>query len=146
MAKIPKNRQIFKLQIMDLLLRFNVPAGVADKVANQVIVKSKINTPIETIRVMILDLLRSYDALTTEKLAQRFAHLERQFEQIRLEEAEPGGEIYDEAALIELLEADEITVAELFFMEGREGRAWKRRADHLDSGSTELAREDRYDD
>ena len=146
MSKVPKNRQPFKLQIMDLLLQFKISAGVADEVASQVILKSEIDTPAETIRSMILDFLRPYDAPTTELLAQRFEYLARRLEEVQLKEAGPGGEIYDETALDQLLEADQVTAAELYFMEGREGRAWQRSSSHFDRGSTELAREDRYDD
>ena len=95
---------------------------------------------------MILDFLRPYDAPTTELLAQRFEYLARRLEEVQLKEAGPGGEIYDETALDQLLEADQVTAAELYFMEGREGRAWQRSSSHFDRGSTELAREDRYDD
>jgi hypothetical protein len=146
MSKVPKNRQPFKLQIMDLLLQFRVSAGVADDVASMVVLKSDIDTPAETIRTMILDFLRPHDARTAKLLAQRFEYLAQRLEEVQLEESGPADEIYDEAALDELLEADEITAAELYFMEGREGRAWQRRVEHLDGGSTELAREDRYDD
>lgn len=146
MSKVPKKRQAFKLQIMDLLLQFKVSAGVADEVASTVVLKSDIDTPIETIRTMILDFLRPHNAPKARLLAQRFEYLAQRLEEVQLKEPGPADEIYDEAALDELLEADEITAAELYFMEGREGRAWQRRADHFDSGSTELAREDRYDD
>jgi len=146
MSKVPKNRQPFKLQIMDLLLQFKVSAGVADEVASKVVLKSDIDTPVETIRTMILDFLRPYDAPTSKLLAQRFEYLAQRLEEVQVKEPGPANEIYDETALDELLEADEITAAELYFMEGREGRAWQRRTEHLDSGSTELAREDRYDD
>jgi hypothetical protein len=146
MSKVPKNRQQFKLQIMDLLLQFKISAGVADEVASKVILESTIETPIETIRSMILDFLRPCDAPTAKLLAQRFEYLAQQLETVQLKETGPGGEIYDETALDELLKADEITAAELYFMEGREGRAWQRSTAHFDSGSTELAREDRYDD
>ena len=146
MSKVPKNRQPFKLQIMDLLLQFKVSAGIADEVASTVVLESDRNTPAETIRSMILDFLRPHDAPAAKLLAQRFEYLAKRLEEVQLEEPGPGDEIYDEAALDELLEADEITAAELYFMEGREGRAWQRRVAHFDSGSTELAREDRYDD
>ena len=100
----------------------------------------------ETIRTMILDFLQPFDAPTTKLLAQRFEYLAQRLEEVQLKEPGPADEIYDEAALDELLEADEITAAELYFMEGREGRAWQRRTAHFDRGSTELSREDRYDD
>jgi len=146
MSKVPKNRQPFKLQIMDLLLQFKVSSGLADEVASMVVLKSDPDTPAETIRSMIIDFLRPHDAPSAKLLAQRFQYLGQRLEEVKLEETGPADEIYDEAALDELLEADEITAAELYFMEGREGRAWQRRTDHFDGGSTELAREDRYDD
>lgn len=146
MPKGSNKRQQFKLQIMDLLLQLPVPAGVADEVASKVVKNSTIDMPPETIRSMILDSLRTHDAIAAEKLAFRFEHVEQRLAEIQLETVGPAGEIYDEEALNELLEADEITAAELYFMEGRKGRAWQRKVDHFDTGSTELAREDRYDD
>lgn len=146
MSKVPKNRQPFKLQIMDLLLQIRVPAGLADEVASDVVKKSDVDTPNETIRTMILDSLRVYDAVAAEKLTKRFEYVEQRLVDVRQEEVGPAGEIYDEAALDELLKADEITAAELYFMAGREGRSWQRKVEHFDKGSTELAREDRYDD
>ncbi len=95
---------------------------------------------------MIIDYLCKHDALAAERLAKRFEYVERRLEDVRKQEVGPGGEIYDEKAVDELLNADEITAAELYFMEGREGRRWERKDEHFDTGSTELAREDRYDD
>ena len=146
MSKVSRKRQPFKLQIMDLLLQLPVPAGIADEVASEVVKNSTEETPAETIRTMILDSLRSRDATAAEKLAFRFEHVEQQLSTVQRDKVGPGGEIYDEKALDELLEADEITAAELYFMEGREGRAWQRKIEHFDRGSTELAREDRYED
>ncbi len=146
MSKVPKKRKAFKLQIMDLLLQIGLSARIADEVASNVVKKSVIDTPAETIRVMILDALREHDASAAEKLALRFEYVEKRLVEVQREEVGPAGEIYDERALDELLEADEITAAELYFMEGREGRAWQRKVDHFDTGSTELARDDRYDD
>jgi hypothetical protein len=119
MSKGSKKRQSFKLQIMDLLLQLPVPAGVADEVASEVVKNSTIDTPPETIRSMILDSLRIHDAVAAEKLAFRFEHVEQSLAEIQLEIVGPAGEIYDEEALDELLEADEIIAAELYFMEGR---------------------------
>lgn len=146
MSKVSRKRQSFKLQIMDLLLQIPVPAGVADEIASEVVKKSTVDTPPETIRIMILDSLRNRDALAAEKLAFRFEFVEQRLADVKLDVVAPGGEIYDEQALDELLEADEITAAELYFMEGREGRAWQRKVEHFDRGSTELARDDRYED
>ena len=146
MSKVSRKRQPFKLQMMDLLLQIPVPAGVADEVASEVVKKSTKETPPETIRIMILDSLRKRDAQAAEKLAFRFEFIEQRLADVKVEPVAPGGEIYDEQALDELLEADEITAAELYFMEGREGRAWRRRVEHFDRGSTELARDDRYED
>ncbi len=146
MSKVSRKRQPFKLQIMDLLLQIPVSAGIADEVASEVVKNSKEETPPETIRIMILDSLKKRDAPAAEKLAFRFEFVEQRLATVQRETVGPGGEIYDEHALNELLEADEITAAELYFMEGREGRAWQRKVGHVDAGSTELAREDRYDD
>jgi len=146
MSKVPKDRRQFKLQIMDLLLRLNITAGVADEVATEVIKGSTKETSADIIRSMVVDSLRKRDAKAAQKLSLRFEFVGRCLQEIQRDEVEPGGEIYDEESLNELLEADEITAAELYFMEGREGRAWQRKRDHSDTGSTELAREDRYDD
>jgi hypothetical protein len=146
MSKVSRKRQPFKLQIMDLLLQIPVSVGIADEVASEVVKKSTEETPPETIRIMILDSLRTRDAPAAKKLAFRFEFVEQRLTDVQLEAVGPGGEIYDEQALDELLEADEITAAELYFMEGREGRAWQRKVEHFDRGSTELARDDRYDD
>jgi hypothetical protein len=146
MSKISKKRKPIKLQIMDLLLQLPMPAGIADEVASEVMKHSTKNTPSETIRSMIIDSLRKRDAMAAEKLALRFEYVERSLENIQRETIGPAGEIYDEQALNELLEDDEITAAELYFMEGRKGRVWKRKKEHVDTVSTELAEEDRYDD
>lgn len=146
MSKIAKNRQPFKLQIMDLLLEMGLSAGVAKEVATEVVKNSEEDTPPETIQTMICDSLRKHDAPAADKLATRFEYVEQRLEDVRLREVGPAGEIYDEEAIKELLKADEITAAELFFMEGREGRSWQRKTDHRDAGSTELTREDYYED
>ncbi|MFW9831539.1 MAG: hypothetical protein ACFFD8_07165 [Candidatus Thorarchaeota archaeon] len=146
MSKIVKKRQPFKLQIMDLLLQHGVPTEIADEVASEIIKGSNEDTPIETIRVMLLDQLRKHDVSIADKLSKRFEFCFERLEEIRLDEVGPAGEIYDDQALDDLLEADEITAAELFFMEGREGRAWQRKTEHRDTGSTELSREDYYED
>lgn len=146
MSKVPRKRQPFKLQIMDLLLQIPVSAGIADEVASEVVKHSTEETPPETTRMMILDGLRKRDATAAQKLASRFDYIEQRLTTVQRETVGPAGEIYEEQALDELLEADAITAAELYFMEGREGRAWQRKVGHFDTGSTELAREDRYDD
>jgi len=146
MSKVSKKRQPFKLQIMDLLLQLPVPAGIADEIASDVINNSTEETPIENIRIMILKRLRKYDAVAAEKLTTRFNYVEQRLAEVQLESVEPGSEIYDKQALDALLEADEITAAELYFMEGHEGRAWQRKTDHRDAGSTELSREEYYED
>jgi hypothetical protein len=146
MSKVPKDRRFFKLQIMDLILQLNVAAGVADEVATEVVKGSTKETSTNIIRSMILDSLRQRNAPAAEKLAFRFEYVEQRLQEVQRKEVDPAGEIYDEEALDELLDADEITAAELYFMEGREGRAWQRKVEHFDTGSTELAREDRYDD
>ena len=146
MSKASRKRQPFKLKIMDLLLQIPVPAGVADEVASEVVKKSTEKTPPETIRNMILDSVRKRDAQAAEKLAIRFDFVEQRLADVKVEPVAPGGEIYDEQALDELLEADEITAAELYFMEGRERHAWQRKVEHFDGVSTELARDDRYED
>jgi Flp pilus assembly protein TadB len=145
MSRVEKKRKPFKLQIMDLLIEIGLSSGIADEVAFEVVKNSEEDTPIETIRIMILKSLRKYDAKAAQKLAQRFQYIEKQLEDVR-RKAERGDEIYDEQAVIELLKADEITAAELFFMEGRAGRSWQRKTDHRDAGSTELSREEYYED
>ena len=145
MSKVEKKRQPFKLQIMDLLIEIGLSSGIADEVAIEVVKNSEKDTPIETIRIMILKSLRKYDAKAAKKLALRFQYIEKQLEDVR-RKTERGDEIYDEQAVIELLKADEITAAELFFMEGRAGRSWQRKTDHRDAGSTELSREEYYED
>lgn len=146
MSKVSKKRKPFKLQIMDLLLQLPVPAGIADEVASEVIKHSTKDTPPETIRSIIIDSLRTHDAIAAEKLALRFEYVERSLANIQRETIEPASEIYDEQALDELLEDDEITAAELYFMEGRKGHVWQRKKEHIDTVSTKLAEEDRYDD
>ena len=143
---MPKSRRPFRQQILDLLLRMNVATSTAVEVADEVIKKSTSETPIETIRSIMLDSLRKRDAPTAAKLEDRF-------EQIRLiltrsddPRADLKGEIYDAETADEMLEADEITAAELYFMEGREGRSWQRKRAHHDSTSTHLAADDRLDD
>ncbi|MFX1319587.1 MAG: hypothetical protein ACFE9O_10675, partial [Promethearchaeota archaeon] len=95
---------------------------------------------------MLLDSLRKRDAKAAKQLASRFEFVEQRLQDIPREKVEPGEEIYDEEALDELLEADEITAAELYFMEGYKGRAWQRKTDHIDTVSTELAEDDRFED
>lgn len=146
MSRVPKKRQPFKLQILDLLLQIDVPAGIADEVASEVVNKSKSTTQMAIIRNMIIDSLRNHDAKAAKELEKRFSTVLERLEEVQLEEAGPAGEIYDEEALNALLEADEITAAELYFMEGYLGRSWQRKTDHFDTGSTELARDDRYED
>ena len=145
MSRVEKKRKPFKLQIMDLLIEIGLSSGIADEVAIEVVKNSEEDTPIETIRIMILKSLRKYDAKAAQKLALRFQYIEKKLEDVR-RKAERGDEIYDEQAVIELLKADEITAAELFFMEGRAGRSWQRKTDHRDAGSTELSREEYYED
>ena len=145
MSRVEKKRKPFKLQIMDLLIEIGLSSGIADEVAIEVVKNSEKDTPIETIRIMILKSLRKYDAKAAQKLALRFQYIEKQLEDVR-RKTERGDEIYDEQAVIELLKADEITAAELFFMEGRAGRSWQRKTDHRDAGSTELSREEYYED
>jgi hypothetical protein len=145
-STIAKNRQPFTLQIMDLLLEMGLSAGVAKEVATEVVKNSDVNTPPETIQTMICDSLRKHDAPAADKLMARFEYVQQRLEDVRREDVGPAGEIYDEEAIDELLKADEITAAEIFFMEGREGRSWQRKTDHRDAGSTELAREDYYED
>ncbi len=146
MSKVSKKRQPFRLQLMDLLLQLPVSAEIAQEVASEVVKNSSVETPPETIRIMILDSLRKRDSTAAEKLSFRFKFVEHCLATVQRETVGPAGEIYDEEALDELLEADEITAAELYFMEGREGRAWLRKVEHFDSVSTELARDDRYED
>lgn len=145
MSRVEKKRQPFKLQIMDLLIEIGLSSGIADEVAIEVVKNSEEDTPIEAIRIMILKSLRKYDAKAAQKLEQRFEYIEQQLEEVR-QKVERGEEIYDEQAVVELLKDDVITAAELFFMEGRAGRSWQRKTDHRDAGSTELSREEYYED
>ncbi|MFX1319676.1 MAG: hypothetical protein ACFE9D_11460 [Promethearchaeota archaeon] len=144
-SRVEKKRQPFKLQIMDLLIEIGLSSGIADEVAIEVVKNSEEDTPIEAIRIMILKSLRKYDAKAAQKLEQRFEYIEQQLEEVR-QKVERGEEIYDEQAVVELLKDDVITAAELFFMEGRAGRSWQRKTDHRDAGSTELSREEYYED
>ncbi|MFX1403668.1 MAG: hypothetical protein ACFE9D_04260 [Promethearchaeota archaeon] len=146
MSKIPKNLRQFKLQTIDLLLQLNVAAGVAEEVATEVMRASTKESSADVIRSMLLDSLRKRDAKAAKQLASRFEFVEQRLQDIPREKVEPGEEIYDEEALDELLEADEITAAELYFMEGYKGRAWQRKTDHIDTVSTELAEDDRFED
>lgn len=143
---LPKNRRLFRQQILDLLLRINVATGSAVEVADEVIKKSTSETPMETIRSIMLDSLRERDAPAAVKLEGRF----KQIRLILSREDDPRvdlrGEIYDQETADEMLEADEITAAELYFMEGREGRSWQRKRAHRDSTSTHLAADERLDD
>ncbi len=67
-------------------------------------------------------------------------------DEARSSEISPAGEIYDEIASDELLESDEITAAEFYFMMGREGSSWQRKKKHYDTTSTETSSEEYYDD
>ncbi len=146
MSKVEKKRQPFKLQIMDSLIEIGLSSSIADEVASDVVNNSEEDTPIDTIRIMVLKSLQKLDPNAARKLALRFEYAKQQLEDVRREEVEPGDEIYDEQAVEELLKADKITAAELFFMAGRAGRGWQRKTDHRDAGSTELAREEYYED
>ncbi len=147
MSEVPKERRSFKQQIMDLLLQIGVSAAVARTVAVEVIAKSTIETPIETIRVMMVDSLKARDDAAAERLEQRFAYVEQRL-QAREREAptSTGLEVYGEETRDSLLEDDEITAAEVFFMEGKEGHPWRRKRGHRDSRSVELAEEEYFDD
>ena len=146
MTKIPKKRRAFWQQLLDLLLRVTVPVAQAHEVADEVIKKSTLETPMETIRSMILDSLRQRNAPAAQRLEKRFERVKYVLNRVPSTKVSPAGEIYDEAASDELLESDKITAAELFFMEGREGRSWQRKRGHHDSTSTEMASEEYYED
>lgn len=147
MSEIPKDRRPFKQQIMDLLLQIGVSAAMAREVAVEVITNSTIETPAETIRTMMIDYIEARDADAAGRLAQRFT-LVKQYLQARSREptTSPGSEVYDEEARDQLLEDDEITAAEAFFMEGREGHPWQRKREHRDSRSVQLAEEEYFED
>ncbi len=147
MSRVPKERRPFKQQIMDLLIQIGVSAAVARTVAVEVINNSTIDTPIETIRIMMIDSLKEKDTAAAERLEQRFAQLEHWL-QAREREAptSTGSEVYGEATRDSLLDDDEITAAELFFMEGREGHLWRRKRAHRDSRSVELAEGEYFED
>ncbi|MHA2314467.1 MAG: hypothetical protein ACXACF_04180 [Candidatus Hermodarchaeia archaeon] len=83
MSKVEKKRQPFKLQIMDLLIEIGLSSGIADEVASEVVKNSEEDTPIETIRIMILKGLRKYDAKAAQKLALRFEYIEQRLEGVR---------------------------------------------------------------
>jgi len=57
MPEIPKERQLFWQQLFDLLLGVDVPTDTAIEVevANEVIKKSTLETPMETIRSILLE-------------------------------------------------------------------------------------------
>jgi hypothetical protein len=146
MTEIPKERQPFWQQLFDLLLGVDVPPEAAIDVADEVIQESTLETPMETIRSMILDSLRKQDDVAAEKLAKRFERAKYILNESRNSEISPGGEIYDDFASDKLLEDDEITAAELYFMEGREGRSWQLKKKHYDTTSTETSSEEYFDD
>jgi len=103
-------------------------------------------TPIETIRSMILDSLRERNEKASSKLSDRFEQLKTILDEARGSEIDPIEEIYDEIASDELLDSDEITAPEFYFMMGREGRSWQRKKKHYDTTSTETSSEEYYDD
>jgi hypothetical protein len=146
MTEIPKERQPFWQQLFDLLLGVDVPTETAIEVADEVIHGSTLETPMETIRSMILDSLRKQNDLAAEKLAKRFERAKYILNESRSTKVSLGEEIYDELASDKLLEDDEITAAELYFMEGREGRNWQRKKKHYDTTSTETSSEEYFDD
>jgi hypothetical protein len=146
MTEIPKERQPFWQQLFDLLLGVAVPTETAIEVADEVIQGSTLETPMETIRSMILDSLRKQDDIAAEKLAKRFERAKYILNESRNTEVSLGGEVYDELASDKLLEDDEITATELYFMEGREGRNWQRKKKHYDTKSTETSSEEYFDD
>ena len=147
MSEVPKERRPFKLQIMDLLLQNRVAAETARDVAVEVIENSTTETPMETIRTMILDSLEQRDIDASKRLAHRFAQI-KQYLSVRSRgpPASTGEEIYGEESRDQLLDDDEITAAEAFFMEGREGHPWLRKRGHRDTRSIELAEGDYFDD
>ena len=57
MPEIPKERQLLWQQLFDLLLGVDVPTDTAIEVevANEVIKKSTLETPMETIRSILLE-------------------------------------------------------------------------------------------
>jgi hypothetical protein len=149
MTEIPQERQPFRQQLFDLLLRVDVSTDIAIEVTDEVIKQSTMETPIETIRSMILDSLRKRNEKASTKLSDRFEQLKIILEEAPDSEIGPAGEIYDETASDELLESDEITAAEFYFMMGREGRSWQRKKKHYDTTyttSTETPSEEYYDD
>jgi aconitase A len=146
MTEIPKERQPFWQQLFDLLLRFDVSTDIAIEVTDEIIKQSTMETPIETIRSMILDSLRKRNEKAAAKLSDRFEQLKIILDEARGSEIGPAGEIYDETASDELLKSDEITAAEFYFMMGREGRSWQRKKKHYDTTSTETSSEEYYDD
>jgi len=146
MTEIPKERLPFWQQLFDLLLSVNVSTDIAIEVTDEVIKQSTMETPIETIRSMILDSLRKRNKKASSKLFDRFEQLKIILDEARGSEIGPAGEIYDETASDELLESDEITAAEFYFMMGREGSSWQRKKKHYDTASTETSSEEYYDD
>ncbi len=147
MSEVPKERRPFKQLIMDLLLQNKVTAESARAVAVEVIEKSTMDTPMETIRSMIVDSLEKRNQAAAKRLAERFAKI-KQYLSIQSGDSpeSTADEIYDEETRDQLLDDDEITAAEAFFMEGREGHLWLRKERHRDTKSVELAEEDYFDD
>ena len=146
MTEIPKERQPFWQQLFDLLLRIDVSTDIAIEVTDEIIKQSTMETPIETIRSMILDSLNIRNKKASKKLSDRFEELKIILDDARSSEVTPAGEIYDEIASDELLNSDEITAAEFYFMMGREGSSWQRKKKHYDTTSTETSSEEYYDD
>lgn len=144
---MPKNnRKPFKQMLLDLLLQVNISATIAVEVANEVIENSTLDTPMETIRSIIVDSLRKRDAKAADRLTSRFDQVRYVLTRKDDPKTDFRGEIYDEEAADKMLEDDEITAAELYFMEGWEGHSWRRKTNHHDSTSTAMSSEDRYDD
>ncbi|MFX1518744.1 MAG: hypothetical protein ACFFCD_02320 [Promethearchaeota archaeon] len=145
-TEIPKERQPFWQQSLDLQLRVEIPTETAIEVADEVILESTLEIPMETIRSMILDSLRKQDNLAVEKLTKRVERAKYIMNESLKSEVSSGGEIYDELASDKLLEDDEITAAELYFIEGRERCSWQHKKMHYDTKSTETTSEEYYDD
>ncbi|MFX1465226.1 MAG: hypothetical protein ACFFA5_01965 [Promethearchaeota archaeon] len=146
MTETPKERQPFWQQLFDLLLKVDVSTDIAIEVIDEVVKESTMETPIETIRSMILDNLKERNEKASVQLSDRFKQVKIILDDARSSEKGPAGEIYDEIALDELLESDEITAAEFYFMMGREGGSWQRKKKHYDTTSTETSSEEYYDD
>jgi hypothetical protein len=146
MSELQGKRRFLKQRILDLLLKLKVSAEAAEGVATDVVTRSNTRTPLETLRSMIVDSLAARNPSAGKRLAQLFSKTQRRIARQDQAGAASEEDVYGEQNLRELLEDDEITAAELFFMEGRFGHRWKSGRSHRDSASVETSKEDYFED